>query len=131
MDTAHDEGDELCPCGTWTRKNVPSWHTCAKWNERVFETPLDPGIARAVHLLMDNGVETYESCQGGDGHSYPYPAVRFDGQQYEGFRALGVARMYDLPVRALRRAWTIQDGEPTGPFWELEFRTQLPPVEFS
>lgn len=97
-------------------------------SERVFSSPLDPGIERAVHLLMDNGVETYESCQGGEGHASPYPVVSFHGQQYEGFRALSVAMSYGLPVFALHRVWSVQDGEPTGPSWQLEFRTQLPPL---
>lgn len=37
---------------------------------------LDPGIAHAVKVLRDSGVETYESCEGGEGHAYPYPCVR-------------------------------------------------------
>lgn len=93
-----------------------------EWAARAFASDLDPGIAVAVHLLLDHGVETYESCQGADGHSSPYPFVRFHGQQYEGHRALSVALMYGLAVRALNRRWSIEDGEPVGPRWELVFR---------
>ena len=121
--------EDMCACGTWTKKNAPPWHTCAVWSKRVFSSPLDAGIERAVKVLNDNGVETYESCQGGEGHSSPYPVVSFTGQQYEGFRALSVAMSYGLPVYALHRVWTVQDGEPVGPSWELEFRTQLPPLD--
>jgi hypothetical protein len=34
---------------------------------------LDPGIAKAVKILNKFGIQTYESCQGGAGHSYPEP----------------------------------------------------------
>lgn len=100
-----------------------------KWSKRKFASPLDPGIARAVKVLNDSDVETYESCQGGEGHCEPYPVVRFHGAGYEGFRALSVALMYGLPVFAVRRVWRVEHGEPTGPTWEIEFRTQLSPLD--
>lgn len=80
---------------------------------------LDPGIARAVVILIEAGVETFESCEGGPGHSFPEPTIRFSGRQMDGFRALGVALQACLPVSQLRRVWRIEDGEPTGPDWEL------------
>jgi hypothetical protein len=76
---------------------------------------------RAVDILRCAGVETFESCEGGDGHAYPEPTVRFHGARAEGFRALAVAETERLPVAELRRVWPIQDGEPTGPYWELTF----------
>ena len=85
---------------------------------------LDPGIARYVDVLRAEGVETYESCQGGDGHSYPEPTVRFHGGRGQGFRALAIALRYGLPVRVLRRIWTVDsDGHPHGPEWEITFRS--------
>jgi len=47
--------------------------------------------------------------------------VRFHGDRAEGFQALALAQRRDLPVAALRRAWPVEDGEPTGPWWELTF----------
>lgn len=91
--------------------------------DRVYDAPLDPGIARAVLALADGGVETFESCQGGAGHAFPEPTVRFHGDSAEGYRALAVALRAGLPVLGLRRTWPIVDGEPTGPWWELTFRT--------
>lgn len=82
---------------------------------------LDKGIERAVHTLMDAGVETFESCEGGRGHAYPEPAVRFHGDRSEGYRALAVAIRGGLRVAELRRVWPVQDGEPTGPWWEMTF----------
>jgi hypothetical protein len=83
---------------------------------------LDPEIAPYVHILREAGVETFESCQGGKGHSALEPIVRFFGVQSEWFRALDVALKHGLPVLDLRRYWQIIDGEPCGPYWELAFR---------
>ncbi|GJL80561.1 MAG: hypothetical protein DHS20C01_01950 [marine bacterium B5-7] len=86
-----------------------------------FDPPLDAGIVRAVIVLREAGVETYESCQGGKGHSFLEPTVRFHGGKSEGLRALAAAQVHGLPVAALRRVWSVIDLEPTGPFWELTF----------
>ena len=82
---------------------------------------LDKGIAREVQILFANGVETTESCEGGQGHPFPEPTIRFAGGQSEGFRALGIALQNGLKVSELRRIWSIQDGEPVGPEWEMTF----------
>jgi hypothetical protein len=87
----------------------------------TFDPPLDPGIANAVVALRSAGVETFESCEGGPGHAYPEPTVRFYGQQPEGFRALAAALAAGLRVAGLRRVWPVHDDEPTGPWWELVF----------
>jgi hypothetical protein len=85
--------------------------------------PLDQGIVRAVKVLHDAGIETFESCEGGSGHAMPEPTVRFHGGKAEGWRALSVCQIYDLPVLALRRYWDIsKEGEPGGPYWEVVFR---------
>lgn len=86
-----------------------------------YDPPLDAGIARHVEALRAAGVETFESCEGGPGHAYPEPTVRFFGDQSEGFRALSAAMKSGLNVSALRRAWPIVENEPTGPWWELTF----------
>lgn len=83
---------------------------------------IDSGISREVQILQAAGVETFESCQGGDGHAFIEPTVRFHGDQSEGFRALAIAMKEGLPADQLRRVWPLIDGEPTGPCWELTFR---------
>jgi len=88
---------------------------------RQFEMPLDRWISFAVKVLTEGGIETYESCEGGEGHSFPEPTVRFHGNWVEGFRAYTVAVNYGLPVFGLRRFWSVTDGELTGPSWELVF----------
>jgi hypothetical protein len=86
-----------------------------------WESELDLRIAPYVKALREHGVETFESCEGGAGHAFPEPTIRFHGQRPEGFRALAVARTYEMPVGELRRSWPLIDGEPTGPYWELTF----------
>lgn len=85
------------------------------------DSVLDAGIAPAVEVLRAAGVETFESCEGGDGHAFSEPTVRFHGERPEGFRALAAAMQNGLPVSELRRVWPVIDGEPTGPWWELTF----------
>jgi len=86
---------------------------------------LDPGIAAAVRVLRNEGVETVQSCEGGSGHSFPEPTVRFDGDRAEGYRALEIILrrrrigQLELRPRQLRRVWDIVDGELVGPLWEL------------
>jgi hypothetical protein len=92
------------------------------FNPKAFEPPLDAGIIEPVRILREAGIETFESCEGGEGHAYPEPTVRFHGQRAEGFRALSIAMDNGLRVSELRRVWPINDGEPTGPWWELTFR---------
>lgn len=84
-------------------------------------TGLDHGIEREVKILRENGIETFESCNGEKGHALLEPTVRFHGNKAEGMRALSIAMNNGLKVSGLRRYWNIQDGEITGPWWELTF----------
>ena len=86
-----------------------------------FSPPLDDGIKPYVEALSDAGIETFESCQGGPNHSYPEPTIRFHGDRTAGFKAFAIATERQFPVTALRRIWTVIDGEPTGPYWEMTF----------
>jgi hypothetical protein len=82
---------------------------------------LDSGICEIVRILMEAGVETFESCEGGPGHAFTHPTVRFHGHREEGFRAMAVAQSHGLNVTYLRRVWDVIEGEPTGPQWEMVF----------
>jgi hypothetical protein len=88
---------------------------------------MDPGIVFYVRALRDAGVETFEACQGGlrdDGsdHAYPEPTVRFAGDAGAGMRALGVCTALGFPTMALRRVWTVSEGQIEMACWELVFR---------
>lgn len=86
---------------------------------REYDPPLDKRIRPFVECLNDAGVDTFESCDGGSGHAYPEPTVRFHGERPEGYRAVGVALSHGFKVKELRRVWPLLDGELTGPYWEL------------
>lgn len=95
----------------------------------TFDPPLDTGIEAAVRVLHAAGIDTFESCEGGTGHAYPEPTVRFRGTEPEGHRAFLTAVSAGLPVAELRRTWPVIDDELTGPWWELTFvasRTTTP-----
>jgi hypothetical protein len=107
-----------CPGRTPLR---PDPERIQRGRELIFEPPLDDGICEIVLVLASNGVETFESCEGGPGHSFPEPTVRFEGSSGEGLRALSVALDHGLPVARLRRTWGIIDGLLHGPWWEMTF----------
>jgi hypothetical protein len=83
---------------------------------------LDRGIKSFVERLESCGIRTFESCEGGKGHAYPEPTIRFHGTPEAGWRAVGLCLAYGLPIAELRRVWDILDGlEPVGPHWEITF----------
>jgi hypothetical protein len=94
--------------------------------EPVTDTPLDAGIRRFVLALRAGGVETFESCQGGIGHAFMEPTIRFHGGSAEGFRAFAVAQEMGLPVFKVRLSYTVDDGMLNGPWWEMVFATMDP-----
>lgn len=90
-----------------------------------YDPPLDTGIAPVVHFLNEFGFETFESCEGGEGHAYPYPTVRFHGDIGMGFRVFGLLRDRAIPMMHLARLWQVIDGEPIGPYWEISFACKI------
>jgi hypothetical protein len=109
---------ERCPCRT---PFMADPENLRRARELQFDSPLDEGIREIVITLIAHGVETCESCQGGEGHAYPEPTVRFEGALSEGLRAVSVAIAYGFPVFRLRRTWAINDGMLHGPWWEMTF----------
>lgn len=108
-------------------KKTVSAYKSGRELETMFSS-LDKGIERAVRVLMAAGIETFESCEGGAGHAYLEPTVRFHGDKFEGFKAFAAAKQHGLQVYALRRVWTMRDDEPTGPYWEMVFPITAPSV---
>ena len=86
---------------------------------------LDPGICRAVRILSEGGFYTIESCEGGPGHSYPEPTVKFSGTPATGWKALGLLLDHALPVRRIGQMWTFENGQPVGPDWIVTFYRRL------
>ena len=113
-----DQRCDHCPSRTPFR---PDPANLQRAKELCFEPPLVEGIREIVITLVANGVETFESCEGGPGHSFPEPTVRFEGASSEGLRALSVALENGLPVSTLRRVWGVIDRSLHGPWWEMTF----------
>lgn len=70
---------------------------------------LDPGIAPAVEILNNHGFKTFESCQGGEGHIFPRPTVRFYGSEFDLIRAYEFCECYRLNVYEAKRVFCKQD----------------------
>jgi hypothetical protein len=84
---------------------------------------LDPGIRRAVLILRRGGIETFESCQGGAGHAFGSPTIKFHGNAWAGLKAVAIAMENGLFVVRVQRVWGLIDGAMEGPWWELVLRT--------
>jgi hypothetical protein len=84
-------------------------------------TLLDRWIQHAVFVLHSSGIQTYESCQGGRGHAFPEPTVRFEGSRRDAFRAVAIAKSHGLPVYHLRKFWCVSDKQLERPAWEMTF----------
>ncbi len=82
---------------------------------------LDPGIRFAVRVLHARGIETGQSCEGGEGHSYDRPTVdlREGGPRAVGFAALAALEDYGLSVHDLAWLWRVEKGLPVDNFWRL------------
>ena len=89
--------------------------------EYSFVPAWDQVIKDAMLALAKEGVETFESCGGGNGPACPEPGIRFHGEAAEGFRVLWISMRLGLRVLELRRVWPILNGEPISPSWEIIF----------
>jgi hypothetical protein len=102
--------------GDWTDEDLQRF---AREIDR--DSPVDLGIVRAVKILRDAGFTTMESCQGGEGHSYPEPTIVFCGGPATGWKAIGELMTYGLPIRRFGEMWSMTYGHPTGPNWYVTF----------
>jgi len=87
--------------------------------------PPDLGVVRAVRVLNAAGIETFESCEGGEGHASAVPVVRFYGTTGTGWAAIAACQDHGLPVSELARCWDVDAGEPSGPYWKLVFHNRM------
>ncbi len=83
------------------------------------DSPLDPGIKEVVLILRSEGVETVESCEGGEGHPYKEPTIIFHGNPYEGFRAYTIVKNHGYLIDSLAYEYIESDGWLKGPYWRL------------
>lgn len=84
---------------------------------------IDIGMVPIISLLLARGVETFESCEGGEGHAFYEPTIRFHGSKEEGYRVVALLSQNGYRVAELRRYWSFIEGELTGPQWEVTLAT--------
>lgn len=90
-----------------------------------FYAGIDAGVRFAVRVLHAAGIETCQSCEGGQGHAYTEPSVdmRADGpHRAGGFRALSALADYGLHVRRIELVWDVVDDLPTERIWRVVLR---------
>lgn len=82
---------------------------------------LDPGIRFAVRVLHAHGIETGQSCEGGDGHAYDHPTIDLNDGSYRpvGFAALAALEDYGLRVRDVSLHYPVDRGLPAECFWRV------------
>ena len=108
----------------WDSTDLPVkfLHTSFSRLEAGGEEPIDDGILGWVNLLRYHGIETCQSCEGGNGHAYPEPTIEFFGDRFEGWYAASIAMragvFEGLRAAELRRTWHLSD-EPEQPVWTL------------
>lgn len=105
------------PIGTCSEADLNLFDPCSPGHGMQ----LDVGIRRYVLVLRSQSVETCESCEGGEGHAYTEPTIKFCGNAYAGYHAFASAMNYGLPVIAIRRTWDVCEGQLVGPNWEMVF----------
>lgn len=91
----------------------------------IEEDKLDEGIKPIVLFLRSKGVETFESCDGTEGHCLNQPTIRFWGDKNEGLRVTYLCLEKAIPLLEVRRVFIIEDQEIQSPFWEIIFSKGL------
>jgi hypothetical protein len=90
---------------------------------------LDVGIRFAVKVLHARGIDTCQSCEGGDGHSYDRPTIDMSASSdgAEGFAALAALVAYGLPVQDVSLVWSVnRQGLPYDHLWRVTFWKPMP-----
>lgn len=102
----------------WRTKIMPdSWYEI-----------LDEGIRFPVRVLHAAGLETCQSCQGGEGHDMPHPTIHLPspGRDADGFHALAALASYGIDVLHVGIQWSVVQGMPTDRVWSIELRRAYP-----
>lgn len=92
----------------------------------IDQDAIDKGILNEVLILRKHGVDTFESCEGGVGHCFPEPTIKFHGDKNEGIRVAHICLQENLPVFKIGRTFYVDDGELTTPYWELVLISRIP-----
>lgn len=81
---------------------------------------LDDGIRFPVRVLHAQGIETGQSCEGGDGHAYDRPTIDLLGYTPgAGFAAFAALTAYGLRVRDIAVLWSADKDILGENFWRI------------
>lgn len=96
------------------------------------DTPeLDTAIAPLVRYLRRKGIDTFESCEGGPDHVFPWPIIRFRGDLIKRMEAFNYLRHIGAPMIYIKKASFVgyppaQPNHGETHFFEIEFEYPLP-----
>jgi hypothetical protein len=104
------------------------------WSKHPLSYPdnVDELILPAVKVLNEHGFKTFESCQGGEGHCFSEPTVRFFGSEWDLIKAFEICQAYNMVAFQARRVYLKEDiydnhgvgelnGMPRGRGWGIPF----------
>ncbi|MES2373778.1 MAG: hypothetical protein V4557_14455 [Bacteroidota bacterium] len=97
-----------------------------------FPDNIDEQIRPVVEVLTRHGFKTFESCQGGEGHFFNEPTVRFWGTENDLLKAYEICQCYKIAVFEARRVYGKEDvyvnqgigkenENPIGQAWGIPF----------
>lgn len=97
------------------------------WPNESYKS-LDAGIRFAVRVLHADGIETCQSCEGGEGHAYDRPTIDMIAGPSDsaGLAAVAALWTYGLPVYDLSKVWPIKHGMPYEFLWRVTFSAPCP-----
>ena len=92
-----------------------------KMAPRAWYEALDAGIRFPVRVLHAAGLETCQSCEGGEGHAYYDPTIDMVARadDVDGFAALRALEDYGLHVATVSIVWNIKNGLPYEKLWRI------------
>lgn len=94
-----------------------------------FYVGLDAGIRFAVRVLHSHGIETCQSCEGGDDHAYDHPTVDLIAGSNDaiGFAAVAHLIAHGLRVGRVSQVWNLDAlGRPFETVWRIELDESRP-----
>lgn len=106
--------------------------TGIQWRTKVMPdawyASIDEGIRFPVRVLHAAGLETCQSCQGGDGHDWPMPGIDLvsGANDSNGFAALAALTDYGIDVLSVSLHWGVSQGKPTDRVWQVLLRRAYP-----
>ena len=81
----------------------------------------DPEIIPILKILNENGIDTFESCQGGIEHAFGKPTICFEGNYETAMKVMNLCKKFNIDY--FRKYYCYEtDGTFRGPEWEIVFK---------